>query len=263
MAVEGYIVEQEKKTIRDTDAEAIRLGKTLLRTARYGALAVLDPRSGAPLASRVAVATDLDGTPLILVSSLSEHTGGLLADPRCSLLLGEPGKGDPLAHPRISLRCLAERLERGTPVQARVERRYLNRHSKARLYAGFGDFAFFRLDVERASLNGGFGKAYHLTRADLIFNGPANDELIAAEQPAIDHMNADHSDAIDVYARAFAKATDAGWSMIRHRCRRHRHRVRRRCQADLLRRAARRRGRIAPDFGRPRPAGETIDRGHI
>ena len=144
----------------------------LLRSARYGALAVLDPQSGAPLASRVAVATDLDGTPLILVSSLSEHTGGLLADPRCSLLLGEPGKGDPLAHPRISLRCLAEQLQRGTPVQTRVERRYLNRHPKARLYAGFGDFAFFRLKVERASLNGGFGKAYHLARADLDFRRP-------------------------------------------------------------------------------------------
>jgi putative heme iron utilization protein len=206
-------MEEEKKTIRETDAEAIRLGKTLLRTTRYGALAVLDPQSGAPLASRVAVATDLDGTPLILVSSLSEHTGGLVADPRCSLLLGEPGKGDPLAHPRISLRCRAERLQRGTPAHMRAERRYLNRHPKARLYVGFGDFAFFRLGVDRASLNGGFGKAYHLARADLVFDGPANSELIEAEQPAIDHMNADHGDAIDIYARAFARASEAGWSI--------------------------------------------------
>ena len=165
---------RKTRVIRETDAEAIRLAKTLLRTARYGALAVLDPQSGAPLASRVAVATDLDGTPLILVSSLSEHTGGLDADPRCSLLLGEPGKGDPLAHPRISLRCRAERLQRGTPAQIRAERRYLNRHPKAKLYAGFGDFAFFRLEVERASLNGGFGKAYHLDRADLDLRGPGN-----------------------------------------------------------------------------------------
>ena len=163
---------------------------------------------------RVAVATDFDGTPLILVSSLSEHTGGLLADPRCSLLLGEPGKGDPLAYPRISLRCRAGRLERGTAAQIRAERRYLNRHPKARLYAGFGDFAFFRLEVDRASLNGGFGKAYHLSRTDLIFDGPASNELIEAEQPAIDHMNADHRHAVDVYARAFANAAESGWSMI-------------------------------------------------
>jgi len=68
--------------------------------------------------------------------------------------------------------------------------------------------------VERASLNGGFGKAYHLAPSDLVFDGPANDELADAEQPALDHMNADHSDAIDVYARAFAKATNGGWSLI-------------------------------------------------
>jgi putative heme iron utilization protein len=206
-------VEKRTSVIRETDAEAIRLARTLLRTARYGALAVLEPGTGAPLASRVAVATDLDGTPLILVSALSEHTAAILADPRCSLLVGEPGKGDPLAHPRISLRCLARRLDPGAADHARAARRYLNRHPKAKLYAGFADFAFFRLAVERASLNGGFGKAYQLTRADLIAGHPANEELAEAEQPAIDHMNADHHDAVDVYARAFAKAGDRGWTI--------------------------------------------------
>jgi hypothetical protein len=204
---------EPKNVIRETDAEAIRLAKTLMRSARYGALAALEPGSGAPLASRVAVATDLDGTPLILISALSEHTGALLADPRCSLLLGEPGKGDPLAHPRISLRCRAERLERGSSAQLRVERRYLNRQPKAKLYAGFPDFSFFRLDVERASLNGGFGKAYQLTRDDVLFASAVNDELASAEQSALDHMNADHRDAIDIYARAFAKADADGWTM--------------------------------------------------
>ncbi len=108
------------KVIRETDAEAIRLAKTLIRTRRYGALAVLDPQTGGPLVSRVGVATDLDGTPLILVSMLSAHTQALIADPRCSLLLGEPGKGDPLAHPRISLICRAERIERDSAEGQRI-----------------------------------------------------------------------------------------------------------------------------------------------
>ena len=97
--------------------------------------------------------------------------------------------------------------------KARAERRYLNRHPKAKLYVGFGDFAFFRLAVERASLNGGFGKAYHLALSDLVFDGPANNELADAEQPALDHMNRDHRDALDVYARAFAGAEGDGWIM--------------------------------------------------
>ena len=206
-------VEEKRDVIRPTDEEAVRLAKTLLRSARYGAIAVLDPASGGPLASRVGVATDVDGAPLILVSMLSAHTRAIIADPRCSLLLGEPGKGDPLAHPRITLICHATRLEKGSPGHARAERRYLNKNPKAKLYVGLGDFHMFRLEIERASLNGGFGKAYALTRDDILTASPALDALAASEQGAIDHMNSDHGDAIDLYAAHFARAGGEGWMM--------------------------------------------------
>jgi putative heme iron utilization protein len=206
---EGLDLEKPKDVIRPTDEEAVRLAKTLVRSARHGALATLDPESGAPLASRVGVATDIDGAPLILVSMLAAHTRAVSADPRCSLLLGEAGKGDPLAHPRITLACRAARLERGTPEQARAERRYLNRNPKAALYAGLGDFWFFRLNIEGASLNGGFGKAYNLTAADLL--APAPDGLAESEQSALDHINSDHLDAIKVYARHYGKASGDAW----------------------------------------------------
>lgn len=206
-------MEKKKDVIRETDAEAIRLGKTLLREARYGALGVLDPETGAPFVSRAGVATDVDGTPLILISLLAAHTGALLADPRCSLLLGEPGKGDALAHPRISLSCTAVKLERGTAAHARAERRYLNRNPKAKLYADLGDFSFFRLEIRNASLNGGLGKAYLLTSADLLTTGPAVEALAEREQSAIDHMNAEHLDAVEVYARHFTKASGSGWTL--------------------------------------------------
>ncbi|MCV0397392.1 MAG: HugZ family protein [Rhizobiaceae bacterium] len=196
---------QPKDVIRETDAEAIALARTLLRTARHGALAVLSPEDGAPLASRTAVATDHDGSPIILVSSLSAHTGALRADPRCSLLLGEPGKGDPLAHPRITLSCVARELRRGTPDQSRAESRYLARQPKAKLYAGFGDFSYFRLEIGKTSLNGGFGKAYLLTAADMLTASPALDAIAAMEAGAVAHMNEDHRDAIAVYARVFAR----------------------------------------------------------
>ncbi|MDX8525862.1 HugZ family protein [Mesorhizobium sp. MSK_1335] len=201
----------KKDVIRETDAEAVRLAKTLIRAARFGALAVIEPGAGAPLASRVGVATDIDGAPLILISMLSAHTGALLADPRCSLLLGEPGKGDPLAHPRISLACRALRLERGSADHIRAERRYLNRNPKAKLYAGLGDFSLFRLEPERASLNGGFGKAYRLDRGDFITGGAVVEELADSEQSALDHMNADHGDALCIYARHFGRVEGDGW----------------------------------------------------
>lgn len=205
-------MEDKKDVIRPTDAEAIGLAKQLLRTAQFGALAVLDPTDGSPFVSRAGVATAMDGTPLVLVSLLSQHTQAMLADPRCSLLLGEPGKGDPLAHPRISLTCRAAKIERESPAYEHARRRYLNRHPKAKLYVGLGDFNFFALAIERASLNGGFGKAYRLTGAELATPGP-NDELEKIEQSALDHMNGDHADAVERYARA-SGAREGRWRLI-------------------------------------------------
>lgn len=204
-------MEAKKDVIRETDAGAITLARRLTRGARYGAIAVLDPQTGAPLASRVGVATDCDGAPLILVSLLAAHTRAIIADPRCCLLLGEPGKGDALAHPRLSLSCRAAKLERGSPEHARAERRYLNRNPKAKLYVGLGDFSIFRLEPEHASLNGGFGKAYNLMRDDLLATGGVVHDLASSEQSAVDHMNADHLDAVEIYATHYARAEPGGW----------------------------------------------------
>ncbi len=204
---------EKKDVIRETDAATIRLAKTLLRTARFGAIGVIEPETGAPYVSRVGVATDIDGTPLILISGLSAHTVALMADPRCSLMVGEPGKGDALAHPRISLTCRARRLECGSPENSRAERRYLNRNPKAKLYVGLGDFSFFRLELERAGLNGGFGKAYLLERNDILVEGPVTEALASSEQGAVDHMNADHRDAVQAYAFHYAKVSGEGWTL--------------------------------------------------
>lgn len=203
-----------KDVLRETDAEAIRLARTLLRTARFGAMGVLDPTSGAPYVSRVAVASDHDGAPIILVSALSGHTAGLVADPRCSLLLGEPGKGDPLAYPRISIACRAERIAFEDPRHVRIEGRFLSRNSKAKLYSGFADFSFFRLEPQSASLNGGFGKAYALIADDLLLQSPSLEAIAGAEQSAVEHMNSDHADAVNRLARHYGnQKEDLPWVM--------------------------------------------------
>lgn len=201
------------KTIRDTDEQARGLARRLIRGARFGAIAVLEPGTGFPFASRVLTGTDIDGTPLILVSALSIHTGALTADSRASLLFGEPGKGDPLAHPRITVRTRAERVAREDPVHARLRARFIARHPKATLYADFPDFAFFRMVPESASLNGGFGKAYVLDSSDLLVVSPAIADLADIELDAIHHMNADHADSVDKYARSIGKSKKTGWKI--------------------------------------------------
>jgi putative heme iron utilization protein len=204
------VKDKPKQVIRDTDDEAIRLARTLIATARHGALAVINRETGFPGASRVALATDIDGTPIILVSALSGHTRPMLDEPRTSLMVGEVGKGDPLAHPRITLFTRARRIDRNSEEGRRVRRRYLARQPKAALYADFGDFAFFRMEIERASLNGGFGKAYELTAEDLAMRGDA-DGVAETEEGAVAHMNEDHGEAISLYARVFGKARDGSW----------------------------------------------------
>ena len=103
------MIEQKQDPWRGVDDEARLLARSLVRTARFATISTLHPDTGWPQATRVAVATDVSGHPLILISNLAAHTPALRADPRCALLFGEPGTGDPLAHPRIRLR-IADRV---------------------------------------------------------------------------------------------------------------------------------------------------------
>ncbi|EPX86326.1 Putative heme iron utilization protein [Rubellimicrobium thermophilum DSM 16684] len=162
------MAETRPDPIRPTDAEARNLARRLLNDSRHGALGVLDPESGGPFVSRVATAWE-GRAALILVSALSHHSRALMADPRCSLLVGEPGpKGDPLTHPRLTI------LGRAEPADKAGWRDFwLSRHPKAALYFDFADFAMLRLLPVAAHLNGGFGRAYRLMPADLTEGGGA------------------------------------------------------------------------------------------
>lgn len=163
---------ETKRPVLETTSEAIALAGGLLRSAHHAVIATLEPQGGHPIATRVGLAIDADGTPVILVSALAAHTPALRADPRCSLLVGEPGKGDPLAHPRLTLQCTAREVERNSSEEARIAARYLAHNPKAALYAGLGDFRYFRLEPVRASLNAGFGRAYELSAGEVL-NQPA------------------------------------------------------------------------------------------
>ncbi|MEM7268408.1 MAG: DUF2470 domain-containing protein [Pseudomonadota bacterium] len=199
----------KKDVLQPVDDEARRLAGGLLRSERSGALATLDPESGHPLASRVSVATQINGRPLILISRLSAHFGALEGDARCSLLLGRPGKGDPLAHARMTIVARAEMLEGESRAIARS--RFLAAHPKAELYVDFADFAFWSLSPDSASLNGGFARAYALSRDDLI--APIDPGLAQLEPGAVSHMNEDHADAVKLYAEVLLGREAADWRL--------------------------------------------------
>lgn len=154
-----------KDPIRPTDDDARVLARQLLDGAGHGALGTFEPGTGAPMVTRVAVAMDAGGAPVMLISDLSLHARALREDPRCSLLAGEPGpKGDALTWPRLTLQAKAEFVPRSNALR----QLWLERHPKAALYVDFADFNFVRLAPLHAHLNGGFGKAYRLEAADLL-----------------------------------------------------------------------------------------------
>lgn len=145
---------------RPVDDEARDLASGLLLET-HAALAVLDD-TGAPSVTRIAFLW-LDGAAYSLISTLSDHTQALDADPRCSLLLGVPGdRGDPLTHPRLTLSARAEVADKSTLRDA-----YLKHRPKAQLYFDFTDFRVVRFAIQHGLLNGGFGKAFRLTPEDL------------------------------------------------------------------------------------------------
>jgi putative heme iron utilization protein len=159
------------------------------------------------------VATDVDGSPLILVSRLSTHTANLEKDGRASLLLSSAGRGDPLAHPRLTVLGAFTAIARDQHEEPRLRRRFLARHPKSELYAGFADFAFWRLKMVSAHLNAGFARAADLKAAAVITDVSGAENLIEAEADALAHMNNDHAEAVRLYATKLLGGEDGAWRL--------------------------------------------------
>lgn len=213
-ALPGEMPDRQPETARPpADFNPIAAAKELLRVTRAGALATIDRNTGYPFASLVNVATDADGSPLILVSQLSTHTANLEIDSRASVLLASAGKGDPLAHPRLTVMGTFADIDRNTPDGARVRRRFLSRHPKSALYAGFADFMFWRLHVVSAHLNGGFARAADLKGSDIVTSLEDAAEIVEIEEGAVEHMNADHPGAVRLYATRLLGEEDGAWQV--------------------------------------------------
>ena len=189
--------------------DAARLTRSLLRRCRQGALATLMADSGDPYCSLVNVASHADGSPILLISRLAVHTRNILADSRVSLMLDERAEGDPLEGSRVMLAGRAE--QAGADDLPVLRRRYLNAHPSAEAFVNFNDFSFFRIRPSGAHLVAGFGRIVDLKPEQFLTVISDAGALLEAEQGAIDHMNADHRDATNLYATRLLGAEIADW----------------------------------------------------
>ena len=183
--------------------------KKLLREGRSGALATLMPGSGDPYCSLVNVATGADGAPLLLISRLAVHTKNVLADSRVSLMIDERKEGDPLQGARVMLMGTAAATD-----DPEVRRRYLARQPEAEMFAGFSDFAFYRMALKSAHLVAGFGRIVDLKPEDVLTPTDDAAELVAAEPDILAHINEDHADTCRLYATKLLGAADGAWRCV-------------------------------------------------
>jgi len=167
-------VSRPSAPVRPADAEARDQARALLAGARHGELPVLEPETGAPHLARIGLALAPCGAAMSLISDLAIHTRALVADPRCALLVGEPGRrGDPLTHPRLTISAEARFPDEAEGGRDDLRAAYVRQRPKARLYAGFADFRLVLFVPRHGFLNAGFGRAYRLSAEDLT--GPGDD----------------------------------------------------------------------------------------
>ena len=192
-----------------SDFDAAGLTRSLLRRSRQGALATLMTGNGDPYCSLVNVASHPDGTPILLISRLALHTRNILGDARVSLMLDERAAGDPLEGARIMLAGTAE--PAGGNDEPVVRRRYLNAHPSAEAFVSFSDFSFFRIHPTGTHLVAGFGRIVDLNPERFLTDLGGADDLLAAEEGAVAHMNADHRDAMNLYATKLLGGSAGDW----------------------------------------------------
>ena len=179
-----------------SDFDAAGLTRSLLRRSRQGALAHTHGRRGDPYCSLVNVASRVDGAPILLISRLAVHTKNILADDRVSLMLDERAAGDPLEGARIMLSGHAEEPDAddlGAGAQTLFECPICPLKPLWTLKDFF--FAVIRPTVHPVA---GFGRIIDLKPEQFLIPIADARALMEAEQGAIEHMNADHREALNL-----------------------------------------------------------------
>ncbi len=173
--------------------------RTLVYIARIGSLSTLSRKQpGFPFGSVMPYGLDAQGRPIFLISTMAMHTQNLQADPRASLLVTQgDGEGDPLGASRVTLIGNVQTIPQ--PEIADARKLYLERYANSKYWVDFEDFSFYRMDVVDVYYVGGFGVMGWVKASD--YDQAQPDPLADVAAGIIEHMNADHKDALVLLAR--------------------------------------------------------------
>lgn len=185
-----------------------RAARQMLRSHRYGALCTLSKKfNGHPFGSIVPYLVDRDGSLLILISSLAEHTRNIQLDPRVSLVTHSQDSPDIQSQGRITL--VGEAQPEADRVQ--IGKRYLRYFPESQNLFAMDDFSFYRIVPHTLRFIGGFGKI-HWVSADSYRMPPY--PLTEQEDDVVTHMNADHRDTLCHYWKRFHQDAELKVEML-------------------------------------------------
>lgn len=198
--------------MNDSLTPALR-ARRLIRACDRASLATSLTTSGAdggwPYASLVMAACGPDAAPLLLMSDLAEHSRNLVKDDRASLLFDDTsGLDSPLTGARVTVLGRLRKTE-----DEALLARYIAHHPDAEDYVSFADFYLYRMEVERSHLVAGFGEIHWFDGAETTLAAENLGDLPGAEGVVVDHMNADHADAVRLYATSLLGLPDGEWVM--------------------------------------------------
>lgn len=182
--------EHQKNAARLSFAEEAR---TLVGSAVSGVISTLSARPGTegfPSGSVVFFAADDQGQPIFSFSSMSGHTVDLKKNEKASLTIMAPGFSSP-ADARITITGTASPVSEGERDVARVV--YKSKHPDS-FWTDFGDFTWYRLEVQAASLVGGFARAGGITAEEYAAAKP--DPVAQFSIHVAEHMNVDHGESV-------------------------------------------------------------------
>ena len=191
--------------------EAITHSRQLGRSGRSAALSTaLSTHDGWPYASFVTYAPDQMGCPIFLFSDIADHARNLKFDSRASLLVEQTsGRKNPQTGPRVTLVGKIKKTR-----DTAHAKRFLAHHPRAEIYSGFGDFNFYHMQIERAHYVGGFASAVWYRGSEFLTDFELAQQMASSEADIIEHMNTDHADAVDLYAKKLLRRKGQGWKMI-------------------------------------------------
>ena len=171
--------------------------RQFLRSTRHGVLSTHSSKfAGYPFGSVTPFVLDSDCQPIILISSIAEHTKNIAVNAKVSLLVFAEG-ADLQANARLTLIGEAAQIDKD---DSELRARYLRYLPQSAGYFDMHDFAFYRISIHQARYIAGFGK---MGWADGNEIGAASNSIAALENGMLQHMNADHVDSMLAYCQHF------------------------------------------------------------